>query len=780
MSKIHVTMALLALFLVLTAPAQTEIPASKLPAVKRGTVLVSTPAASGSGFVVATQQNKTFIVTCAHLFRGAGSTSAMIVFNSGTPSERRGTAEICAVDAETDLAILSLAIDSPPESLPAAKIRDVPETTPVFVFGFPLPDQLARPGSSPTVTVARASISSLPKDESGAVTKLQLDGELNPGNSGGPIVNAAGEVLGMAVAKVMGTNISFGVPVAFIESNLMGRVKNISFGEADVGRERVKWPVTVQIFDPLGAISKVTIVTAPKTKQSDDDASQPPFKRLAGGHDHNLDVADGKATGDIELSRKAAEQATRFQVKFTRKKGPAIYTSPEDFPELDTPEAPASTALPTDVQQDFGKPDAPLKAEKTLKLPAEIAAIEVAGGGRYLVARLHDTAALTVVDLFKGEIAKHIRLPTSDFLFAAGGNIALVYLRGDNLLQTYDLATFERRKTKPNPFGPAIINLVMGYGNSGLALVRHSVGTEALSQASLSLLDTTKLEAVQAPKSQDRALIQTRNISYRDHVHYRANRLMDMVSEWVTSMSPNGLGLFIRRGRAFEHRYQHDSFGYLAIGDDGRVYTESGKIYTNKLDPFGEPLGMKLIPGLGGTLYLGLGTDGKLMLYEAGKTRPLGPLGEFPGWKTEGNSGLQQYDRDALLFDQRIIFTPTYGRIAFVSLDDLSIVLRPFDLKGALDASGVDYLVVTSNPTTSVQRERPWQYQIEAISKAGGVKFALEFAPTGMDVSESGLVTWKPAEPLSPEGEKVIVKITDRSGEETYHSFTLFAASGGE
>jgi carboxyl-terminal processing protease len=39
----------------------------------------------------------------------------------------------------------------------------------------------------------------------GQIAGVQIDGNLNPGNSGGPVVDAQGRLVGVAVAKVVGT-----------------------------------------------------------------------------------------------------------------------------------------------------------------------------------------------------------------------------------------------------------------------------------------------------------------------------------------------------------------------------------------------------------------------------------------------------------------------------------------------------------------------------------------------------------------------------------------------
>jgi hypothetical protein len=67
---------------------------------------------------------------------------------------------------------------------------------------------------------------------------------------------------------------------------------------------------------------------------------------------------------------------------------------------------------------------------------------------------------------------------------------------------------------------------------------------------------------------------------------------------------------------------------------------------------------------------------------------------------------------------------------------------------------------------------------MQVLSKAGDVKYKLEFAPEGMTVSDAGLITWKVPAKLGVEGEKVVVLVSDKAGEQAYHSFTLSTGAG--
>src|SRR5581483_5333948 len=100
------------------------------------------------------------------------------------------------------------------------------ETEEVFAFGYPFGERLGL-----EVSVNRTTVSSL-RREHGKVAVVQLGGGLNPGNSGGPVADRAGAVVGVSVAKLRGAQgIDFAIPAeaaaAFVEDQLAsgGRMK---------------------------------------------------------------------------------------------------------------------------------------------------------------------------------------------------------------------------------------------------------------------------------------------------------------------------------------------------------------------------------------------------------------------------------------------------------------------------------------------------------------------------------------------------------------------------
>lgn len=205
-------------------PAPKEAPAltheQMVRKVKTSTVYVRTflkrdRGTTGTGFFAG---KPGYVVTNAHVV-GYGPTeidvpeSVEIVIDSGEANERTVAAKVFAVDVPADLALLK--VDGPglPPPLAFGRSERLIETQEVVVFGYPFGERLGK-----NVSINRTTVSSLRKIN-GSIEVVQLAGGLNPGNSGGPVANAKGEIVGVSVAKLRGTDtIAFAIPADIAQS----------------------------------------------------------------------------------------------------------------------------------------------------------------------------------------------------------------------------------------------------------------------------------------------------------------------------------------------------------------------------------------------------------------------------------------------------------------------------------------------------------------------------------------------------------------------------------
>jgi len=83
--------------------------------------------------------------------------------------------------------------------------------------------------------------------------------------------------------------------------------------------------------------------------------------------------------------------------------------------------------------------------------------------------------------------------------------------------------------------------------------------------------------------------------------------------------------------------------------------------------------------------------------------------------------------------------------------------------------------MITSNPPSSITKDRRYVYQMEATSPSDDpLKWELVKGPKGMAVSDKGLVSW--TLPGKKEGKRdysVVVRVSDPTGGEAVQQFTI-------
>jgi S1-C subfamily serine protease len=144
-------------------------------------------AITGSGFLYA---KKGMLVSCDHLVEGSQS---LICRFQGDEEGKFRPLKVVLRDPEHDLALLKVDVDNEPLDLLSKKSsREVQAGMPVLFSGYPL--------SLDVLTTHQGILSAVTKDAVGVTTYL-IDGTVNSGNSGCPLMNQIGEVLGVVNAK---------------------------------------------------------------------------------------------------------------------------------------------------------------------------------------------------------------------------------------------------------------------------------------------------------------------------------------------------------------------------------------------------------------------------------------------------------------------------------------------------------------------------------------------------------------------------------------------------
>ncbi len=168
---------------------------------RRGQTRRFTRTSLGSGFVL---HAKGYVVTNAHVIQQAAEQK--VIFADKTEYE----ADRVAIDEKHDLAILRIRSERTFPALPLGRSEDLMIGETVIAIGNPL-------GYGHTVTsgIVSALDRELPLGEGVTYEHLiQTDASINRGNSGGPLLNIKGELIGINTAiRGDAQNIGFAIPV---------------------------------------------------------------------------------------------------------------------------------------------------------------------------------------------------------------------------------------------------------------------------------------------------------------------------------------------------------------------------------------------------------------------------------------------------------------------------------------------------------------------------------------------------------------------------------------
>ena len=207
--------ALVLLLAASAAQAQESLPAL-VKRVKPAVVAIATydasgePLMTGSGFFLRPGQ----VVTNLHVVRGAVRAEIKTLDGKGKVFPVNGT---LAVDEEGDLAMLSVETPTERSSELASELPD--EGEPIFVIGNPL--KLEGSVSDGIVSAVR--------EVPNSYRIIQITAPISHGNSGSPVFNMKGQVLGVVTVKVTnGQNINLALAAARVAELKAGKLQPLS------------------------------------------------------------------------------------------------------------------------------------------------------------------------------------------------------------------------------------------------------------------------------------------------------------------------------------------------------------------------------------------------------------------------------------------------------------------------------------------------------------------------------------------------------------------------
>ncbi|MBW3577148.1 MAG: trypsin-like peptidase domain-containing protein [Actinobacteria bacterium] len=206
------------------------------------------PAGAGTGFVIDDQGH---IVTNFHVVRGADQLAITTVAGEEL------SARLVGQSPSRDLALLEVDDAGALQPIPLGDSAEVEVGEPVVAIG----NALAL-GDSPTVSLGIVSATgrAIQAEQLRLDDLIQTDAAINPGNSGGPLLNGAGEVVGINVAVAAGVaqNIGFAISIDSAKPVIRNMLEGL--GEPYIGVTIV--PNSPQIAARLGLATADGLVIA--------------------------------------------------------------------------------------------------------------------------------------------------------------------------------------------------------------------------------------------------------------------------------------------------------------------------------------------------------------------------------------------------------------------------------------------------------------------------------------------------------------------------------------
>lgn len=160
-------------------------------------------ASEGSGVIYKKDGNNAYVVTNNHVV--ADSDALQVVLNNGTKLK----AKLIGTDEYSDLAVLRISSKDVKTVANFGNSNEIKVGEPAIAIGSPLGSDYANSVTKGIISAKNRTITT--KSESGgtvSINAIQTDAAINPGNSGGPLINIAGQVIGINSVKISNSNAS--------------------------------------------------------------------------------------------------------------------------------------------------------------------------------------------------------------------------------------------------------------------------------------------------------------------------------------------------------------------------------------------------------------------------------------------------------------------------------------------------------------------------------------------------------------------------------------------
>lgn len=162
---------------------------------------------TGSGFVYKTENNKNYIITSYHILNGYDD---IYVYNR---DGNKYKADIASYNEANDIAVISVADKLDLKNVKIGNSDDLKVTDEIYAVGTPIDYRYFG-------TIAKGIVSNLDRKivvDGMEYNTIQIDSNINLGNSGGPLLDKKGRVVGLIFIKEDNIDgVGFAIPINFV------------------------------------------------------------------------------------------------------------------------------------------------------------------------------------------------------------------------------------------------------------------------------------------------------------------------------------------------------------------------------------------------------------------------------------------------------------------------------------------------------------------------------------------------------------------------------------
>ncbi|QBO36190.1 PDZ domain-containing protein [Periweissella cryptocerci] len=216
-------------------------------------------ASEGSGVIYEKHDGTAYVVTNNHVV--ADSNALEVIMSDGT----KVSGKIVGTDPTTDLAVIKINAAKVTQVASFGNSDQIDVGQSVLAIGSPLGSQYATSVTEGIISAKKRSVPAVNEQgqQTGNATVIQTDAAINPGNSGGPLINLAGQVIGINSMKLAsdanGTSVEgmgFSIP-----SNEVVRIINLLVKDGSVQRPALG--VTLVDLSNIDAASQKSVLKLP-------------------------------------------------------------------------------------------------------------------------------------------------------------------------------------------------------------------------------------------------------------------------------------------------------------------------------------------------------------------------------------------------------------------------------------------------------------------------------------------------------------------------------------